>query len=73
MTIEMSTASKIWELLEDEGEANKGYTEFLACFGNNLSQDHKVLIEEIISEEAKHVVILMNIAQDLTGIRPEGN
>lgn len=64
-------ANCIWGLLEDEGEANKGYASFLAMYQDRMSPEAVARIKEIMSEESKHVNILMAMAEQLTGIKPE--
>lgn len=64
-------ASSIWALIEDEGEANKGYAEFLAQFGDRLGPETISKIKEIMSEEIKHIDMLQEMALELTGVKME--
>lgn len=63
----------LWGLIEDEGEANKGYASFLALYNDRLSDSVVAAIREIMSEESKHVEMLMEIVEHLTGIKPEAH
>lgn len=64
-------ASSIWELIEDEGEANKGYANFLCKYGDKLGPHTIKEIKEIMSEEIKHIATLQKIAEELTGVKIE--
>lgn len=66
-----SIANMIWELIEDEGEANKGYAAFLSMYGNNLLDEDREIIKNIMSEEYKHTCDLLKMAERLTGIKAE--
>lgn len=67
--LEHEIAEGLWRLVEDEGEANKGYFEFLACF--ELPEHMEKQIRDIISEEYKHTCMLLKMAEELTGIKAE--
>lgn len=64
-------AQDIWELIEDEGEANKGYSQFLARWEKNLLEEDLLIVRNIIAEEYKHTCDLLKMAERLTGIKAE--
>ncbi len=68
--ISACVAKQLWELIEDEAEANEGYEKFLECCGHKLSSKQKAVIAEHIADEARHVLDLMEMATAITGIKP---
>lgn len=63
-------ACGLWELIEDEAEANKGYARFLSKY--DIQPDVEEKIRHIMAEEYKHTCDLLKIAEELTGIKAEG-
>ena len=67
-------AARLHDLNRDEYEATNGYGQFLSDFEGILDQEDVKLIEHIISEELKHVIINDYIRRKYdTGIFPEGD
>ena len=64
-------AQCFWGLVEDEGEANKGYSEALAMHGEKLGPKAVAKIKEIMAEERGHIDELQEILFDITGIPSE--
>lgn len=66
-------AHGLWELIQDEAEANAGYEKFLAKCGAKLTSKQKGVIVEHIRDEYAHAIELQELFQDITGIKPAKN
>lgn len=68
---EVAFCAEVEKNLADEAEAREGYYRFLELYGNQLSKDEQAEIDEIISEELKHTVILQKMLDKVSPIRAE--
>ena len=68
--IRSALAGAIWELAEDEAEANKGYECFLAKWKHKLTLKQIKIIEEHIADEYNHILALQEMTQDISRIKP---
>ena len=59
------------ENIADEAEARKGYFKIFEEFEDELSGRERQLLNEIISEELKHSIILRDMIYRRTGIKEE--
>jgi NTP pyrophosphatase (non-canonical NTP hydrolase) len=63
-------AHELYELAEDEAEANKGYFKFLSKFKPNLTSKQVEQIESIIADEMIHYNMLIAMVTEFTKVKP---
>jgi hypothetical protein len=63
-------AAHLFELMEDEAEADNGYFKFLAMHKPYLSSKQVATIQEIIGDEMNHIELLMSMATEITKVKP---
>ena len=68
--IRSALAGAIWDLAEDEAEANKGYECFLGKWKPQLTAKQIAVIKEHIADEFNHIIQLQEMVKEISGIKP---